>query len=123
MFIKSLDNCKYFKALDETFICEFLHTERENEYLEMDFSIAHAILKPNESSLPHRMKSSTEIYYIIEGKALMHIENESDIIESGQIIHIPPNARQWIENTGDTTLKFLCLVQPSWQAEDEELCI
>ncbi len=123
MFIKSLEKCKYFKALDKTFICELIHPELEKERLEMDFSIAHAILKPNESSLPHRMKSSTEVYYIIKGNAIIHIENETDTIKSGQVIHIPPNARQWIENTGDTTLKFLCLVQPPWKAEDEELSI
>ncbi len=121
MLIKSLKNCKYFKALEETFICELLHPDQEEESLEMDFSLAHAILEPDESSLPHRMKSSVEVYYILEGKGLMHIENQSAPVESGQAIHIPPNARQWIENIGNTNLKFLCIVKPPWKAEDEEL--
>ncbi len=121
MLIKTPDNCKYFKALDKTSICELLHPEREEADVQMNFSIAHAILKPGESSLPHRMKSSVEIYFILEGKGIMHIENESEEVETNQTIYIPPNSIQWIKNIGDTDLKFLCMVNPPWEAEDEEL--
>lgn len=121
MLIKKIENCKYFRALDETLICELLHPKREDEDLKMNFSIAHAILKPGESSLPHRMKSSLEIYHITEGQGRMHIDNESAEVRNNQTIYIPPNAEQWIENTGDSDLKFLCMVSPPWTAEDEEL--
>lgn len=121
MIIKKPDNCKYFKALDETLICELLHPEREEEDLKMNFSIAYAILKPDESSLPHRLKSSVEIYFILEGKGLMHIGNESKEVRPNQTIHIPANYVQWIENIGKSDLKFLCMVNPPWKAEDEEL--
>jgi mannose-6-phosphate isomerase-like protein (cupin superfamily) len=87
----------------------------------MNFSIALAILKPGKSSLPHRMKSSVEIYFILEGKAHMHIENDSEIVEPDQTIYIPPRSVQWIENIGNSDLKFLCMVSPPWKAEDEEL--
>ena len=87
----------------------------------MNFSIAHAILKPGESSLSHKMKKSTEIYYILEGRGLMHIENEKEEVVPNQIVYIPPNSAQWIENEGDEELKFLCLVSPPWKAEDEKL--
>ncbi len=123
MLIRDVKNCKYFKSLDETLICELLHPDQEEESFKMDFSLAHAILKSNESSLPHQMKSSVEVYYIFEGNGVMHIENETAAVESGQAVHIPPNTRQWIENTGDTDLKFLCVVSPPWKAEDEELSI
>lgn len=121
MRVNTPNNCKYFRALDETLICELLHPEREENDLEMNFSIAHAILKPGESSLPHRMKSSVEIYFILEGEGLMHIENESEEVNPNQTIYIPPNSVQWIENMGSGDLKFLCMVNPPWKAEDEEL--
>lgn len=121
MLIKTPHNCKHFRALDETLICELLHPEREEKDLKIDFSIAHAILRPGESSLSHWMKSSVEIYYILEGKGLMHIENESAEVGLNQAIYIPPNSKQWLENTGDSDLKFLCLVYPPWKGEDEEL--
>jgi len=88
----------------------------------MQFSIAHTILKSGESSMSHKLKKSVEVYYILEGKGLMHIDDESAEIQSGQAIYIPPNAKQWIENIGDSDLKFLCMVYPPWREEDEELC-
>jgi len=121
MLIKTPNDCKYFSALDKTLICELLHPKQDPKGLKMDFSIAHAILGPAESSLPHRMKSSVEIYYILEGTGQMHIESESAEVEPDQAIYIPPNAAQWLVNTGNSDLKFLCLVCPPWMAEDEEL--
>ncbi len=121
MLIKDIKNCDYFKAIDETILCELLHPDREDQDLEMVFSIAHAILNPGESSLPHKMKTSVEVYYILEGKGVMHIDHESAEVQPDQVIYIPPNAKQWIENSGDSDLKFLCIVYPPWQEEDEEL--
>lgn len=121
MIVKTQNSCKYFRALDETLICELLHPEREKSDLKMNFSIAHAILKPGESSLPHRMKSSVEIYFILEGKGLMHIEKEAEEVKVNQAVYIPPGSVQWIDNIGNTDLKFLCIVNPPWKEEDEEL--
>ncbi|HEY0196847.1 MAG TPA: cupin domain-containing protein [Methanobacterium sp.] len=121
MLVKTPYNCKHFKALDETLICELLHPEREELDLKMNFSIAHAILKPGKSSLPHEMKSSVEIYFILQGKAIMHIGEESKEVGPNQAIYIPPDSVQWIQNTGDSDLKFLCMVNPPWKAADEEL--
>jgi len=122
MLIKDIKKCKYSKVLDNTTLCELLHPDREDQDLRMGFSIAHAILSQNASSKPHKMKKSTEIYYILEGKGIMHIDDESEKVKPGQTIYIPPNAVQWIENIGDSDLKFLCMVYPPWREEDEELC-
>lgn len=77
MFIKDLKNCKYSKVLDDTVFCEFLHPYREDCELKMGFSMAHAVLMAGKSSKPHKMKTSTEIYYLLEGKGKMHIYDES----------------------------------------------
>jgi mannose-6-phosphate isomerase-like protein (cupin superfamily) len=37
----------------------------------------------------------------------------------GQAIYIPPNAKQYIRNTGSSDLKFICIVDPAWRKEDE----
>lgn len=121
MLIRDIKNCAYFKARDNTLLCELLHPQKENGDLKMDYSIAHAILKGGESSLAHRLKTSIEIYYILEGRGIMHIDDESEKVESGQVIYIPTNSKQCIENTGDEELKFLAIVYPMWQEEDEEL--
>jgi mannose-6-phosphate isomerase-like protein (cupin superfamily) len=120
MIIKQLGTCKYSRILDKTLICELLHPERELN-LDMGFSIAPAILKSVESSVPYCLKSSVEIHYILDGNGVMHIENEKQEIKSDHAIYIPPKSVQWIENTSDSKLKFLCMVYPPWRAEDEEL--
>lgn len=107
--------------MDNTLLCELLHPERENEELKINFSIAQAILKRNESSLAHRLKTSVELYYILEGKGLMHIDDEKEEVQPGQVIYIPENSTQYIENIGYGELKFLCIVYPVWKEADEEL--
>jgi mannose-6-phosphate isomerase-like protein (cupin superfamily) len=121
MLIRDIKNCNYFKALDNTILCELLHPEKENKDLKINYSIAHAVVKAGESSLVHKLKTSIEIYYILEGKGIMHIDDESEEVQPGQVIYIPANSRQYIQNTGDGELKFLAIVHPMWSADDEEI--
>jgi mannose-6-phosphate isomerase-like protein (cupin superfamily) len=51
----------------------------------------------------------------------MHIDHESAVVHSGQAIYIPPNSTQYIQNTGNSELEFLCIVDPAWRREDEEV--
>lgn len=120
MLIKSIKNCEYFQVADETVLCELLHPKNEN--IKMGCSIAHAIMDENKASLPHKLNNSVEIYYITKGKGKMHIDQESAEVEPGDAIYIPPGSVQWIENTGKSSLEFLCVVTPPWQEKDEELC-
>lgn len=119
MLIKSIKKCKYFQVPDETILCEILHPK--NEKIDMGCSIAHAYLESGKSSLPHRLKTSTEVYYILNGSGRMHVDEEEEIISSGQVVYIPPGSEQWIENVGDDDLLFLVVVSPPWQEEDEEI--
>jgi hypothetical protein len=73
MIIKDLANCRYFQAADNTSVCELLHPSREE--LDLPYSFAHAILQPGAASLPHRLKTSTEVYFILEGVGEMHIDS------------------------------------------------
>ncbi|MDD5291380.1 MAG: cupin domain-containing protein [Patescibacteria group bacterium] len=118
MLIKDLQNCEEIIAGDNSILREVLHPK--NEKLQIRYSLAHAIIKPGETSLPHKLKTS-EVYYILEGEGIMYIENESEKVHSNQAVYIPPNAKQYIKNTGNSDLKFLCLVDPAWRPEDEEV--
>lgn len=119
MLVKDIKKSKYFTSMDKTFLTELLHPK--NEDIKMGCSIAHAVLKPGKSSIPHRVRS-VEVYYLLEGKGIMHIEGESKEFRPGQAVYIPPESRQWIENVSDVDLKFLCIVTPPWREEDEEIC-
>lgn len=121
MLIRDIKNCNYFKALDNTILCELLHPEREENDLKINYSISHAVLKAGESSLVHKLKTSIEIYYILEGKGIMYIDDESEEVQPGQVVYIPANSKQHIKNTGNDELKFLAIVYPMWRGEDEKL--
>lgn len=84
------------------------------------YSLAHAIVKPGDSTLPHVLRS-TEVYYVIEGEGMMSIDGEEARVSPGDTVYIPPGARQHIANTGTGDLVFLAIVDPAWRAQDEEV--
>lgn len=119
MFIKDTAKCNYFIAADNTHLCEILHPTRES--LNLPYSVAHAIIKPGERSRSHRLKTSSEAYFILEGEGEMHVNEEQVHVGPGQMILVPPSYWQHICNTGAIDLKFLCIVHPMWHADDEEM--
>jgi len=118
MLIKDLRNCDEILAGDNTALRELLHPEEED--LTLHYSLAHAALKPGKTSLPHRLKTS-EVYYILEGEGIMYVDDESAEVRPHQAIYISPNSVQYIQNTGNYDLRFLCIVDPAWRPEDEEV--
>ncbi len=118
MLIKNFKDCEEFIAGDNTLLREILHPDRQD--LKIGYSLAYALVKAGQTTRPHRLKSS-EVYYILDGNGIVSINGENTDVHSGQAIYIPPGAIQYIRNTGNSDLKFLCVVDPAWRAEDEEL--
>ena len=86
----------------------------------INYSIAQFTLGPGKKSKLHKI-SSSEIYYILEGSGKLKIDEETHQIEKDDSAYVPPNSKQFIENTGSIDLKFLCIVEPAWKAENEIL--
>ena len=121
MFITSVHDTKSFIATDGTEISELLHPHLFKGSYKLPYSLAHAILKEHQKSTPHRLKTSTEIYIILQGKGIVTQDNEEKKVHKDDIIVIPPGTIQSIKNIGDRPLSFLCLVSPPWDKNDEEL--
>ncbi len=49
----------------------------------------------------------------------MHVGDVDEPVSEGAAVVIPPEAPQWIENTGETELVFAAIVSPPWRAEDD----
>lgn len=116
MLIRKLQACEEFTAGDGTLLRELLHPDKQP--LELRYSLAHATVPVGMTSTPHALRT-TEVYYILQGQGEMSIDGETQLVEPGDAIYIPPNARQFIRNCGDTPLVFICLVDPAWQQADE----
>jgi mannose-6-phosphate isomerase-like protein (cupin superfamily) len=118
MIIRNFKECPEITAGDGSALRELLHPDKGS--FSLGYSLARAIVKARGKTKPHRLKSS-EVYYILEGRGLMHIGEEIAEITAGQAVYIPPFHIQFIENTGETDLAFLCIVDPAWRPEDEEV--
>jgi mannose-6-phosphate isomerase-like protein (cupin superfamily) len=42
-------------------------------------------------------------------------------VAAGTLVFVPPGAEQWVRNTGSDPLAFLCVVEPAWTAQSEEI--
>lgn len=109
-------DCPEFLAGDATHLREILHPDKMD--IALRYSLAHAVVKPGETSFKHALKTS-EIYIILEGKGRMVIDEEAQEVTKGHVVYIPPNAIQCIENIGTGDLIYYCIVDPAWREEDE----
>ncbi|MCD4734033.1 cupin domain-containing protein [bacterium] len=120
MRIKSLLNSKKVIAGDGVHLRELVNAHNDPGFSGR-YSLAEAILPVGLSSTPHRLHTS-ELYFVISGRAMMHIDDEVEELKSGDAVEIPPNAVQWVDNReGSEPFVFLCIVDPAWRAEDEEI--
>jgi mannose-6-phosphate isomerase-like protein (cupin superfamily) len=118
MFIRELTDSPEFIAGDNCILREILHPDKAD--LALRYSLAHARVKPGLTTWKHRLRTS-EVYYIMEGEGEMFIDGESQQVRPGSTVYIPPFATQCIRNTGNQDLVFLCIVDPAWRKEDEEV--
>lgn len=118
MLIKTLKDCQGFIAGDGCTLREYFHPDKEN--LSLRYSLAWALVAPGQITRPHTLKTS-EVYYILTGRGMMHIQQETHQVSAGDAIYIPPHTVQYIQNISDTDLTFLCIVDPAWRSEDERI--
>lgn len=118
MIIRNIADLKEITAHDNSLLKQILHPQTV-EY-DISFSMAYARVEAHKKTLPHSL-TTVEIYYILQGEGVMHIDGETKTVRKNNTILIPPNAEQFIENKQDVELQFLCVVAPPWQEENETI--
>jgi len=118
MEIRRLKDCAEFIAGDNSLLRELLHPDKEP--LALRYSLAHATVPVGQKTTPHSLQSS-EVYYILSGQGRMHMDRAIYDVGPDCTVTIRPGATQFIENTGSEDLRFLCIVDPAWQKEDERV--
>ena len=107
---EDLDKENSFKSQDGTVIAEI--------EINKDYSLAYGELQAKESNKQHTM-TMKELYYILDGKGIITVNNSEHSIVKGDVIIIPENAVQKMTNTGRKKLKFLMIVNPPYDPEKE----
>ena len=118
MNIISLADCEEFVAGDKTRLREILHPDKSP--LSLGYSLAHASLDPGQTSVLHRL-STSEVYYILKGRGQIELDGKSREVTVGDTVYIAPYSTQRITCLGPEILEFLCIVDPAWRPEDEEI--
>jgi mannose-6-phosphate isomerase-like protein (cupin superfamily) len=118
MLVKDVALLRPIPVADYSRLRELLHPERDD--VEIRYSLAHAMVQSGEASLRHRL-TAVEVYYFLAGTGIMHVGAEAAGVRAGQAVVVPAGAEQWVESTGDRNLEFLCIVDPAWREEDEEV--
>ncbi|MDH3765212.1 MAG: cupin domain-containing protein [Nitrosopumilus sp.] len=91
-----------------------------NTLNEINYSLAQFTLEPGKKSRLHKIRSS-EIYYILGGSGNLNVDEDTYNLEKDDSVYVPPNSKQFIENTGEGNFRFLCIVEPAWKINDEIL--
>jgi len=74
---------------------------------------------PVGSEQPIHNHEPEQCYYIIKGKGLMIIEEESREIFAGDAVYIPSNFKHGIKNIGDNVLEYLTANAPVFSDQYE----
>ncbi|MDO4560527.1 MAG: cupin domain-containing protein [bacterium] len=120
VIVRNMLKEKHFTAGDRCELAEVLHP-RNLALPYSSYSLAHAHIEAGGRTLPHRLVKSSETYVILSGKAVLHIDGESIVLEAGSCVAVPPGAEQFVVNGEEERLEFLCIVTPPWSAGDEEV--
>ena len=118
MLLKQNSKINFVRGNEGTKMKQYFHPQ--DTLNEIKYSLAQFTLDIGKKTKLHKIKSS-EIYYILEGKGRLKINEEVFLLEKDDSAHVPPNSTQAIENIGAKELRFLCIVEPAWKAEDEDI--
>jgi mannose-6-phosphate isomerase-like protein (cupin superfamily) len=108
-----------FDAENEYYFAEgcFI-TELSNSADDPGVSIARARVAPETTTRWHRLRGISERYVIIEGAGLVEIEGlPAQEVSAGDVVIIPPEARQRIANAGPADLVFLAICSPRFREQ------
>ena len=116
MIIKNQKNSTKIAGNEGAIIYDLLNpTHVENA---IRYSLVHVSVSSGKSTKSHMMKTS-EVYYILKGGGILHIDDKSENVKVGDVIFVKPDSKQYVENTGSEDLEFLCIVDPAWKKDDE----
>ena len=118
MLIKDVHKIPTLLAADGCLIKEIIHPH--NDHISRNISLALAEVAAGKATRPHKL-AMLELYFILEGKGLMHIAKETAEVRPGQAVYIPPHEIQYIENISSEPLRFLCICHPGYDPDQDKL--
>jgi mannose-6-phosphate isomerase-like protein (cupin superfamily) len=102
---------------EEFFTEERCHIlELLNESDDRSQSLARARVEAGVTTAWHRLKGTSEVYYVISGEGQVELgEDFIRTVAKNDVVRIPADMPQRITNTGTEDLIFLCFCMPAFE--------
>jgi mannose-6-phosphate isomerase-like protein (cupin superfamily) len=92
--------------------------ELSNDQSDPGLSVARARVQPGDTTRWHALRESTERYVILSGTGVVEVGDlPPENVSGGDVVIIPPKARQRIHNSGKDDLVFLALCTPRFHPD------
>ncbi len=106
-----------YVTVDGSLITELVRPERGGS---RNFSVAEAVLEPEQRTRRHTHAESDEVYYVLSGKGEVGVGENSFPVEPASCLLIPAGEPHWAVARGDGPLRILCLCAPPYSHEDTQ---
>lgn len=77
------------------------------------FALGYVVLDAGGGQVPWHNHDQEEIYFVLEGRGQMCVEDEITELRAGQMVHIPSHAFHQLTNTGDEPLRMVYCYAPA----------
>ena len=72
-------------------------------------------VEPGGAQRPHAHPPE-QVYIVVHGQGRMHVGNDTQAVERGDLVHIPPETEHYAENTGEDVLTYISAATPNLDA-------
>ncbi|MCH6258599.1 cupin domain-containing protein [Puniceicoccaceae bacterium K14] len=116
MNIVTIADCPAYTAEDNAVAKEFISPSACKL---KNLSIAHITIPAGVKIKKHYHVESEEVYQVISGEGIMHINGKESLLRSGQAIAIEIGQWHTIDNQSDKPLEMIVTCSPPWSFEDQ----
>ena len=82
-------------------------------------SLAEEMLPPGCAVTAHHHREIEEIYYVVSGRGLMTVGDETREVSSGDAVYVPRGSRHTLRNTGSEPIRLILVCGPAFFYEDQ----
>jgi mannose-6-phosphate isomerase-like protein (cupin superfamily) len=82
-------------------------------------SLAEEMLPPGCAVSPHHHREVEEIYYLVSGRGLMTVGDETREVGAGDAVYIPRGHRHSLKNNGIEPIRLILVCGPAFFYDDQ----
>lgn len=82
-------------------------------------SLAEELLPPGCAVSPHHHRDIEEIYYLVSGRGLMTVGEETQEVAAGDAVYIPRGHRHTLINNGTEAIRLILVCGPAFFYDDQ----